>query len=91
MSAATLEAPRQAAPLPVPAEFLTNQDAARWLGVSPERLRQSRSTGTLCGRPAPAFLRLGTRSRVRYKVETLRAWLVENATEHTPQPATAGQ
>jgi len=83
-----------ASPSPMlPVEFLDNAAAAAWLGVSAERLRQSRSTGELAGVPAPEFLRLGTRGRVRYRLSTLRAWIEEHATPCAPRgPATtAGQ
>lgn len=110
MNTATPEAARQsvhrapcdavervtASPTPtIPAEYLDNAAAAAWLGVSAENLRKSRSVGTLCGLPAPAFLRLGVpgRSRVRYHLEELRRWMRENTTEHAPRDpsATAGQ
>lgn len=83
-----------ASPVPmIPAEYLDNAAAAAWLGVSAERLRQSRSTGELAGVPAPEFLRLGTRGRVRYRLSTLRTWIERHATPCVPRDlaAAAGQ
>lgn len=77
----------------LPVEFLDNSAAARWLGVSAERLRQSRSTGELAGVPAPGYWRLGSRGRVRYRVCDLRRWMETHAVPCAPRDpaATAGQ
>lgn len=60
--------------------------AARHLGVSPQTLRTSRTTGVLCGVKAPAYRKL-TR-HVVYDRATLDAWL-DQFPEQTHSAATA--
>lgn len=89
MNTAAVE-PRLSAPsVGLAFEYLDNEDAARFLSVSPERLRQSRVLGSLCGVPCPPWLKLG--SRVRYRVADLRQWMETYATEHAPRLANADQ
>lgn len=47
--------------------------AAIYLDTTPANLRRSRCVGTLLGKPAPEFLKIG--KRVVYEKETLEAWL----------------
>ncbi|SFE15971.1 hypothetical protein SAMN04487869_1042 [Marinobacter sp. DSM 26671] len=54
---------------------LNTRDAALVLGCSPNTLRLSRHTGTLFGRPTPAYLKLGR--LVRYEEERLQQWLAQ--------------
>lgn len=65
-----------------PVDYLDNAAAAHYLCVAPERLRMSRSLGTLCGVPCPPWLKLG--ARVRYRVADLRDWVEQSAVEHAP-------
>lgn len=52
--------------------LLGEKQASLYLGLEPATLKTSRSTGTLMGSPAPAWLKFGR--TVRYKRETLEAW-----------------
>jgi hypothetical protein len=52
---------------------LTNQEAAELLTISANTLRNSRSTGTLCGREAPPFIKMGR--KVIYLRVDLAQWL----------------
>ena len=52
--------------------FDTNQ-AAEYLGTTPNTLKCGRGTGILWSRPAPAFIKL--QRAVRYRKETLDEWL----------------
>ena len=59
---------------PFPANLLSNNDAASYLGVSPNLLRLSRHTGELFkGAPAPPYVKFG--HAVRYRKQTLDGWL----------------
>ncbi len=61
---------------PFSANLLSNNDAASYLGVSPNLLRLSRHTGELFkGSPAPQYVKFG--HAVRYRKRTLDAWLDE--------------
>ena len=51
----------------------TTQQAAEFLSLSAQSLKQSRVSGELCGVQAPKFLKMGR--TVRYKKETLIQWL----------------
>ena len=51
--------------------------AAEYLGYSPATLRNSRSSGTLAGVQAPAFIKIGLRAF--YQQATLDAWLEQFA------------
>jgi hypothetical protein len=51
----------------------TNQEAAELLTVAANTLRNSRSTGKLCGREAPPFIKMG-RKIIYLKVDLLQ-WL----------------
>lgn len=53
--------------------FEDNQEAAMLLHVSAHTLRNSRSTGTLCGRKAPPYIKMG--GKVLYERADLLAWL----------------
>ena len=52
----------------------SSREAARYLGLAPYTLKQSRSTGVLCGSTAPVFRKLGSRT-VIYEKATLDTWL----------------
>ena len=56
--------------------LLDEKQAAKYLGVSLSYLRKSRSEGAPGNRtPAPPFVRLD--GRVKYKLDTLKAWVDE--------------
>ena len=50
-------------------------EAARILGCAPQTLRISRCTGTLFGRLAPDFLKIGR--SVRYRIDRLDTWIAQ--------------
>lgn len=50
-----------------------NAQAAEFLGISPETLKQSRWTGLLFGVPAPHFIK--SRRKVQYQNADLVAWV----------------
>ena len=52
---------------------LSTKEAAIYIGVTNNTLKQSRITGILCGVDAPAYVKMG--KIVRYKVKTLDNWL----------------
>ena len=52
---------------------LNNNQAAPYLGVAPLTLRNSRSTGLLCGVATPRYRKIGR--RVVYERRTLDEWL----------------
>ena len=57
-----------------PANLLSNNEAASYLGVSSNLLRLSRHTGELFkGAPAPQYVKFG--HAVRYRKQTLDSWL----------------
>lgn len=58
---------------------LATKDAAKFIGVSKQRLDLSRSTGELCGAVPPPFFRVG-KKLVRYKVSDLQKWVEHQAT-----------
>jgi hypothetical protein len=51
----------------------TNQEAAELLTVAANTLRNSRSTGKLCGREAPPFIKMGR--KIIYLKADLLQWL----------------
>ncbi|URQ87865.1 helix-turn-helix domain-containing protein [Pseudoalteromonas sp. SCSIO 43088] len=51
----------------------TNQEAAELLTISANTLRNSRSTGKLCGREAPPFIKMGR--KIIYLKADLMQWL----------------
>ena len=53
--------------------MLNNEEAAGILPVAANTLRNSRSTGILCGRKAPPFMKIG--NRVYYLRADLEEWL----------------
>lgn len=57
--------------------FTTHQ-AARFIGCAPSTLKISRVTGTLLGRRAPAYRKLGR--KVVYDRDVLQAWLEQFGT-----------
>jgi hypothetical protein len=57
----------------------TSKQAAEFLSCSKHTLDNSRSTGKLMGLPAPAHIKFGY--AVRYKKETLEAW-IDSLNEH---------
>ena len=62
---------------------LDTHAGAAFLGCADATLRKSRVTGTLLGRPAPAYRKVGR--KVLYDRETLIAWLEQ----FEPQRSTA--
>ncbi|MFC9740909.1 helix-turn-helix domain-containing protein [Streptomyces noursei] len=61
-----------APPAAVHAAFLTVQDAAEYLGLSPHTLYVWRHR-----RQGPPSFRMGSRGRVMYRLEALDAWVRE--------------
>lgn len=53
--------------------ILSNKEASLYLSCASSSLKQSRSTGTLFGIQAPAYIKLGF--NIRYKLTTLDSWL----------------
>ena len=53
--------------------ILSNKEASQYLNCASNSLKQSRSTGTLFGVQAPAYIKLGF--NIRYKLSTLDDWL----------------
>lgn len=51
----------------------TNQEAAELLTISANTLRNSRSTGILCGKEAPPFIKMGR--KIIYLKADLMQWL----------------
>lgn len=51
--------------------------AAIYLDTTPANIRRSRCVGTLMGKPAPEFLKIG--KKVTYEKATLDAWLKAHA------------
>lgn len=58
---------------------LSTREAARFIGVSKQRLDLSRITGDLCGANPPPFFRIG-KKLVRYKVTDLEKWVEDQTT-----------
>ena len=54
-------------------KYFCNTGAAGVLHVSPNTLRNSRSKGTLCGRRAPPYIKMG--GKVLYAQSDLLEWL----------------
>lgn len=63
-------------------DYLTEKDAAAYVGVSPRTMRLSRYRGHLLGvrDDPPTWLRIGT--RVMYRRADLRQWMETHAVEH---------
>lgn len=55
--------------------LLSNLEAADYLSLSFRTLNNSRHTGILCGRKAPAYLKIG--KTIRYKKQNLDEWLTQ--------------
>lgn len=53
--------------------YLSNEEAAIYIGFKPSTLRLSRHTGTLAGVDTPEYLKIG--KVVRYDVQDLDQWL----------------
>lgn len=61
---------------------LKEKDAAIYIGMSVSFLRQSRMEGNRKGRtPAPPYIKIGR--AVRYLVDDLDSWLIENRVSHS--------
>ncbi|MFC6670502.1 hypothetical protein [Marinobacterium aestuariivivens] len=58
-----------------PNNHLKSQAAANYLLVAESTLRKSRVTGILCGRAAPAYIKMGR--TVLYTRTDLDAWVAE--------------
>ncbi|QFT86665.1 Helix-turn-helix domain protein [Halomonas sp. THAF12] len=58
--------------------YLSERQAADYLGFSPHTLRQSRWSGKLAGIEPPQHIKLGR--NVRYELSTLDSWMA-TATE----------
>ena len=54
-------------------KYLANTEAAEFLNLSAHTLRNSRSKGTLCGRQAPPYIKMG--GKVLYAQSDLLEWL----------------
>ena len=54
-------------------KYLANTEAAELLNLSAHTLRNSRSKGTLCGRQAPPYIKMG--GKVLYAQSDLLEWL----------------
>jgi hypothetical protein len=66
-------------------DYLTEKDAAAYIGVSPQTMRLSRYRGRLLGvSDTPTWLRIG--SRVMYRRADLRSWLEGHAVEQGASP-----
>lgn len=65
------------------ANLLTSRQAAEWLGIKDNWLRQMRVKGV-----GPRFTRLGTRS-IRYRTEDLNAYVEAGAAYSTSEKASA--
>lgn len=68
-----------------PVDFITEREAAIFLGVTCSTLRTSRHTGTLCGKNTPQYYKYG--KRVLYKTGEVMSWLdgfkpVSNTSEY---------
>ena len=74
--------------IPITERFLSTEDAAKVLNTNPVIMREARSSGMLFGRPAPDFLKMGTR-KIVYEAQTLIDWVkaspVQSVTT-TPEP-----
>lgn len=57
----------------IPSASRDNNGASAYLAVAPTTLRNSRSTGLLCGLPAPKFRKMGR--KVIYLTKDLDEWL----------------
>jgi len=57
----------------VEVEYLTPNEAAKFLNVGKSTLERARRTGLLSGRKAPEFVK-ERNGRVKYKLSILRAW-----------------
>lgn len=66
-------------------DYLTEAEAAAYLGVQKNTLRMARYRGRLLGADnIPTWLRIGT--RVMYRRADLRAWVERNAVEQGVSP-----
>lgn len=54
-------------------KYFANTEAAEFLNLSSHTLRNSRSKGTLCGRQAPPYIKMG--GKVLYAQSDLLEWL----------------
>ncbi len=61
--------------------YLTSDEAAEFLGTTPQVIKSSRIGGELFGRPAPEFIRVGAR-KICYCKSTLIEW-IESAPKGT--------
>lgn len=58
------------------ARALTEEDAARYIGMSTHFLEKARQNGRIGNRtPGPAYVRIGGGRAIRYLIEDLDAWL----------------
>lgn len=48
--------------------LLSDSEASKIIGAAPASLKQSRHTGTLFGKPAPIFIKMGRSARYRLSV-----------------------
>ncbi len=61
--------------------YLTSKETAEFLGTTHQIIKNSRLTGVLFSRPAPEFIRIGTR-KICYSKATLIDW-IESAPKGT--------
>ena len=53
--------------------LISSKEASLEIGCADQTLKQSRVTGSLFGKPAPAYLKIGR--TVRYKRNTVETWI----------------
>ena len=55
--------------------LLTSAEAAQLIGVANVTMKKSRCSGTLLGKPAPKFMKMGR--VVRYEFSAIQWWLTQ--------------
>lgn len=68
--------------------LLTERQAGELLGFSAATMQTSRARGSLAGKPAPAWVKIGR--SVRYRRSELEKWLASVVTEHHAPVASHG-
>lgn len=76
--------PRTEASTALPAPLLTENDAARYLALTPRALQSWRYLGR-----GPRFVRISARA-VRYRAEDLRGWVESRLRNSTSDPGQSG-
>jgi len=70
-------------------DLLSSSDAARLIGIAEITIKKSRRSGTLLGKPAPVFLKMGR--VVRYEAGAIQQWLAQFQPFRTTDEASAGK